>query len=829
MHKTRGWALLFVLNSALAFSQSQTDTVPRVPGPQESDPLFRPNSTARTASKSIPRGSIRLEVSAPPANALARADGAVVGAINISPGLLTRPVQHASPLGEAFIGLGLPAEMARIDFDIEGAPYQLVFDEELTEPQSTLRHVRMSVINVPNASARFSIDMATGELYGSLQTPDVTYLFESTADRRGQLIFRAAGGDTSLVGSGQRSSIVHATALARRHHQLRALERLEPEQSWSTLTRAHVIGGKLGSVTDGSAQAFVQLATRLAAITQLTGEETFESRPGRPLQGGGTLFRFRQRVEGIPVDSVNEMAVDRDGRVRQLTTSIVPSGTASAKVLLSAADALKAAQIEWQASYQKSGVKLQALTDIELLYRQSSSLLQPWYVFRFRGPDEPEIFLARVDATTGHAQIQSLLFNVDYVSCKDVSVPPPGLPNPPPPPITCGARTQLGFANPARTGYCTSPTASGNCSEVITKNPYEVIAEIDSIVPAAIATNAPGSTPACCSQMNVSIVQNTKFPYPSSWTTGPNILLLPVDSTSAEVMAHELGHAYVNTYNDALEVDGNLFAASVREGTAYLFAELIGAISGRTSRYGNQWVFGDGDYYAANVPDMCAEPTSGPGCTSAANFQYWQDIQAGVDSHYGGQVIFRFFKRLQDLSGISNQRLLGVVVGTMAGIRDFDGNGIDAGDLRRAVRATISDSETTLKNAVATAYNDLYTSAAAGPIGPPLPPGDPGPVGAPPYPASMSAAYAGCGTYNGLYLTVYQTYWSATPDTTTYVGWIKADADPAFRYDTHVDASVTSLPLFTNQHAEARMSSCNASGCSGLSLSNVVVSHLCGN
>lgn len=189
----------------------------------------------------------------------------------------------------------------------------------------------------------------------------------------------------------------------------------------------------------------------------------------------------------------------------------------------------------------------------------------------------------------------------------------------------------------------------------------------------------------------------------------------------------------------------------------------------------------------------------------------------------------RFYRRLQEITGISNQRLLGIVVGTMAGIRDLDGNGIDAGDFRRAVINTIRSEETALRAAVATVYSELYRADASAPGGvTPLPPGDPGPIGAPPITPSVWGSFSHCGTHNGATVSVYSTQWTPTPDTSRYIGWVKMTSEVAFRYSAETPASQTQLWLISNTTGEGRISSCNAVGCSGLSTSRVDAAHPCG-
>lgn len=494
--------------------------------------------------------------------------------------------------------------------------------------------------------------------------------------------------------------------------------------------------------------------------------------------------------------------------------------------MFSARDAEARVLAEWEARFGKKAGQLRFEEPISVRYKldRNARVLQPSYSSSFNIEGEFSTFHARVDAVSGTVQLTELAWrNVSYESCVDLAVPGPGPGSPPglPPIRACtAANARKGYAHPAQTGYCATPSTSAYCEQTTPKTVYDVMNDIRNTVPGAIATNAPG-TPACCDQIvSVVVIQGSRVPNLGSSTTSGRLILMPAsDSNSAEILGHEMGHVYVNIYNgDILTTDTNVFAGAVREGAADTFSGLLGAITGRTDRYGSKWAHGDGQYYPGGVDRRADAP----------NFQYWQDITREAGSHASGQVISRFFRRLQEIAGISDQRLLGIVVGTMAASRDLEGNGFDAGDFRRAVLSTIKSDETALRNAVHAVYSELYRADAAGPIGPPLPPGDPGPIGAPPITPSVWGAFSHCGTHNGGVVSVYSVQWTPTPNTDLYVGWVKMTSEPAFRYSIHVPATQTSLLLVTNTTAEGRISSCNGAGCSGMSTSGVQAGHPCG-
>lgn len=132
-----------------------------------------------------------------------------------------------------------------------------------------------------------------------------------------------------------------------------------------------------------------------------------------------------------------------------------------------------------------------------------------------------------------------------------------------------------------------------------------------------------------------------------------------------------------------------------------------------------------------------------------------------------------------------------------------------------------------LRNAVSQIYQELYRADASAPGGiVPLPPGDPGPVGAPPITPSVWGNFNGCGyTAQNIFVSIFDMYWTATPNMDRYLGWVRASAEPAFRFGD--EAVGTHLFVLTNTTGESRVSSCNSVGCSGMSPS-LLVSHTCG-
>ncbi len=799
---------------------------PRVPAPDEADPLLLSNdikgSEARSAAERT--AFFKLNVSSLGNSSRARQDAARIGFTRLSPALLSRPVEVKIDSNEPVIAAGLPASMARLELELDGNKYQLYFRNEVTDSRNELRHVVMSVLNDASAAARFTVGR-DGRVYGVLRSKQGAYIFEPSGSPGEQVVYRYPN---SRAIDDQRNKLIGNSPIAKRHHQLEALAEIRPEYSYSDNYSTYVIGGNLGGVASISAAAFVRAAERLSSITQFTGTENFELLTSRRTQDGGHHAVFRQRVDGIPVHSVNEMVVGPGGRILRLTTSLVPADVAATRPLLSMHDATAKTLLEWNARYGKAASSLRHEAEVNVEYRfdRTALTLDPFFGFAFSIDGELARFYVTVDAVSGRVELTDITSkNANYTSCDDLAVPyPPGGPPGPMPPINNCTRPNAlkGYAFPDQTGYCSetgSYSSPSHCATDSAKVVAEVLGDIRSTLPGAIAMNAPGTPPCCTEMTDIIVIQKSRMPNLGSSSVLNTVVLMPTaESGSAEILGHELGHVYTNIYNNnALEVDTNVFAGAVREGASDTFSGLLGAITGRTARYGTLWQYGDGGSFSGT-----------PRSASNSSFQYWQDITASAGAHASGQVISRFFRRLQEITGISNQRLLGIVAGTIAASQDLEGNGYDAGDFKRAVRSTIKSDETALQNALEQVYQELYRADAAGPGGTvPLPPGDPGPVGSPPITPSVWGAFNGCGYRDGVYVTVFDMYWTATADTAHYFGWLKATADAAFKFG--VQTFSPHAFVFTNISGEARVSSCNGYGCSGMSNSRLLVSHTCGN
>ena len=807
------------------------DTDPPVPSPAELDDPALPAVVSEIGDPD--RSSImRLKPQVFEAQKSVESSGSslddFVGVVKIHPAYLTKPADPIVRAGGAVLGVGLPRDMARLQVAIAGEQYDLFFFDEQKDSRYGLRHVTMKVLNHEDSYARFSVDDRNGLIYGAIYTPGRTLRIVPTATAGQQEVYIAAADrPSSQAGALAEQTNPSVRLLAWRHEQLERVAAIRPEYAEARYESrsSYIRGGDLGSLKRVNAKEFVRAAAKLASITQFKGNETFQVTETLETNGGGQRVRMHQIVAGVVVHASNEVSVDATGKILELATVLVPNDFAPISPLISHTDARSRAIAAWEAlestKFRPEGPAPRGT----LMYRPRSSMndLELIYEFRFIGGLPQAVSLARVNAVSGATEIVRLMSNnFSYLTCKDIYIPPPPPNQPPPPPQFCPAPSTAitipvkEYAIPAATGYnCAQPPAApsaGVCTEG--RPAVEILNDMRTVLSGAAATN-PSGVGTCCSGMSIELIQNMRLILGASTNSLGRIFIPGTEGNSAEILAHEVAHAYMYKYNSILGAASSLFPGAVKEGMADTIAGLYGKLSNNPTKFGtDQWIHGDGPGYVGATRSA-----------SNASFRYWQDIKTGtgVNAHTAGQVIYRFFRRLKEISNVGDQRLLGIALGTLAGIRDAQQNGFDAGDFRTAVLATLQPNETVLRNAVQTVYAELYDPTAAGTVGPPLPPGVPGPVGSPLAPASYTGSFAFCGTYQGAQVSVYQTFWPASSGATLYGLYVKGAQEPAYK-NTDSTTATTSY-IFTNIPGDGRINACNANGCSGLTLDAVVVSH----
>lgn len=411
------WLLPFVcLTCGVALPHSEETEPPPVPAPDDLViPVMMRAELARQhpdfESKQLTTGiPINVSTNAAPPKSL-RTNGYYLGLAHVNPLLLNRPVDIKVEPGQPFATFGLPSGLARLDLELDGKLYQLSFAEEQLDPKLKLRHVTMSVLNAEGAYARFSVDPAKAAVYGTLRTPEATYVFDPDGEEPGsQAIYRyGASKNVSALDDANRG-LIGTSPLAKRHHQIEALADIQPSDVSISLNSAFINGGNLGSVNEISVNSFKRVVARLSVLTGLTGNEQFKLEEKKLMIGDGTAAIFRQVIDGIALAQSNHMTVDKNGSILNLSTFSLPAEVQRSRVLINPQSAIEHTQIEWEAKYNKKAPRIVLQTPLDLQYKLTSEdILEPYYEFKFSVEGDPSNwYFSQVNATSGKTKVSRI-------------------------------------------------------------------------------------------------------------------------------------------------------------------------------------------------------------------------------------------------------------------------------------------------------------------------------------------------------------------------------------------------------------------------------------
>jgi hypothetical protein len=285
----------------------------------------------------------------------------------------------------------------------------LFFFDEQKDAKYGLRHVTMSVLNHDDAYARFSVDDRKGSIYGAIYTPTrILRIVPGTTFGQQEVHASAADRLSSQTSAVTEQIDPSARLLAWRHRQLESVAAIRAEyaQARYESRSSYLRGGDLGRLQRVDAKEFIRAATKLQAITQFKGSETFQIAGPPTMIGGAQRVRLQQLIGGIAVDAVNEIVVDAPGKILNLSTLLVPSDFTPINPLLSQADAWSRAVASWEALESSKFTAQHSPPKGRLLYRPKASIndLELIYEFRFIGGSPQLEYIARVNTISGAAE-----------------------------------------------------------------------------------------------------------------------------------------------------------------------------------------------------------------------------------------------------------------------------------------------------------------------------------------------------------------------------------------------------------------------------------------
>ena len=726
-------------------------------------------------------------------------------------------------LGQAGQSMGFkstPAAAGVLALTLEGRSYELSIVSQAIDPKFAMRHVTLQVLGVAGGYARFSVS-GDALIVGTVHTPQATYRIVPI-DATTQQVYRVrADSGTKLLRYVRvaRDAGAQISNVERRHVQLEQLADIHPE--FAITSRAggtlNIQGGRLGKLASGKVTAATLLAA-LAPHAELTlAPAKLQIRIQR-VSGSGSARRieFEQLINGIPVSRRNLVNLYADGTIREIRTSFVAPELVENVTILSEQQALEHAVTALEEKFRARLGEVELVKPTELHYdlRPFEQHLVPEYRFSVDTGAHGSWWVT-VNAHTGASDIRDPRLFADTFGYRVCRTTPPTAS-----PITCSdPGAVVMWNNPlGGTGNCpfADPMSGANpCTMLDPGRAHSALLNADRALKDIHLANPDY----CCDLLggadrSIDLVYRTNGAVSDAYYSifSESLVSAPGSSLfqSIDVVWHELGHHYLFMYNPglfSLPPAGQRFANAFHEGFADAFSSSIAlnTPSALSALYGEAWVVGDGPNGVGTTRDLRVDQL----------FTQLNDLTQDV--HDRGQVIANYFYRVKTVSGISNRRILELVMNVGDRLVDYDGNGMDVFDFKTAVLNSISASETALLNAA----NSVFTAMGQVPGGgqPPIPPGQPAPPGAPGAPVPLVANWLGCGILsNGQGATTWILNWPSVSGASSYVAYLQSLSSP-WIYDSAITSSnsIDAYITGTGHQAVSFVAACGIGGCSNTS------------
>jgi hypothetical protein len=757
----------------------------------------------------------------------------VISPINVA--LLDMPTAQDVDFSKPASGLGVPRQLARLSITLEGAQYVL-WVVAVNEDREGYRHVTAKVLNHENSYAQFTIGKDR-RVVGTVVTPQRSYRI-TPADGDAQLVYRLTKNAATA-----RRQLLPGPAIETQKRHVQAVTAAELQPDVVTLRqrgdKLHVRGGKLGSFDARAASAdnLRQVIERLGPLSNAASYGEFSI-----TEQTRNRLRFVQLIKGVPVVARNEITLDAAGRVVDVRLSVVDPARAPTSPAIARERAMQVASRAYAAHIGAVGadVELEERPGLHYMVTVQGQPLKLQYRYAVRTSGRTGDFVT-VDAIGEEVAISSAL--VGYWGDgfdQDVYTTTSGAPDEGEAAGTCmvhqdAQEPPFGFG------------IFGPCFTIDLWRTVGVLNEVDENMKNAQYTISP-MPPPCCDDLgdprpgrrrSLDVVLNTTS-YPAD--RGPavyhggtySILMRPYSGTgvntamNADSISHEMYH-HVQDRRGYLAPETDKFGTAVREGMADAFAAANGLISAAqvasgamdTLLAGDPWIVGDG--YGGTTSGIRDIPNT-------LNFDHVQThVIAGIPGwqHEAGRGISAFFRRLYEKNVMGSPtaskeyRFFRFMTDTAAELEDWDNDQLDWPDLYEAI-IKAAGNDTALKNAVNQVWIEMGGAVQSGVgSGPPAPPGTPGGSGVAPAPLFVDGFFVGCNMQ--LHVTLHSVSWQSVPNASSYLPALNWSG--IYRTYGLIPAPQTSATAYSNFNTDARIASCNGSGCSGLSVDNYVMIH----
>lgn len=334
--------------------------------------------------------------------------GEPVEIVSIDTRKLQAPAGKRADAGGEVLSLnGSAPDPVPLALDIAGSKFLLAWAGEHNDPTRAYRYVTMSVLNHPDAYARFTVMGDT--VIGTIVTRDVTYRIFPIAG--GQAVYKLSSADKrpAKLKRVAPSSQDVAAIMEQRHVQLEQISDIQPRRA-DLRDATHLLwidGGRLGSLSGEVT------AARVAKLLRDLGEVSYAPTDLQinvvnvAKNAQGMIVTFRQVLNGIEVLQPNRIETNTAGEVTRISTQLSDDRWAATGQLMSQAEAQALALKAIEARINEPLKQYELTQPVSLFYLLQTPELKllPFYEFHVQARRTDGLWSVIVNAQSGEARI----------------------------------------------------------------------------------------------------------------------------------------------------------------------------------------------------------------------------------------------------------------------------------------------------------------------------------------------------------------------------------------------------------------------------------------
>jgi hypothetical protein len=613
--------------------------------------------------------------------------------------LLRRDGSHISPK------LSLPEGKRHASLEMGNELFVLYPMALVGDDQSGYLHAEFVIVNYPGSYARFSFDVDSGLIAGTVSVDGLAYRLLPLGAGDLLAVFQIQSPTIQLS---KRASVSESVkAIEKAHSRVEALALYQPFRYHNQGSMVIVKGTDSGlrgvrverpKTLDGAAIA--DLVTKLSPLTDATGDEVFEVTKreswGDPEKGKFHRVKFRQMLRGLPLRKENILEVSSDGRIVTLQVMIADETWISREPPI--------------VDTEEQALELGIQELVKRGFSRNDIVKSEWgYFFGYAVTSKhnlsPMLYSTfRVKSAEGRSEGYIVSVNLHNGEVIVASTKIPFLANiykPKPPytaPVEVGPETTMVWQDTGSGHVCVSVDIDDCTPPNPIKPEYSKPKDYISELRGLWNTYAGGI---CCDNMNDPIAliaeSDAAEDYLAYWDADiATLVFSPGISQYPDIVAHELAHAYLTAYNPTFFTSAVTAAAAsppdytgyaIMEGLADVIASLYSELTTYSGDIGSDaWLLGE--LPGGAVRDL----------TVSADWSLLDDERHPF--HARGLSVGNFMYRLRNTNAASIERLLRLALQISQVIDEGDDDQIRSDDIKVAASSAMGVGDTALAQAI---------------------------------------------------------------------------------------------------------------------------------